>query len=956
MPVHLVETDRELDTIPFAAAFEAFVASARRGLVLDGLGEGACATLEGHLVARLSSACGPALQREFEAFNPPGPSLLSRFLIEAADGPPAHRYRAFIQGLLHSGWDGFFGKYPVARRIVQGLIEDWREACVELASRIRQDQASRGIVESLKTGISDPHNRGRGVVLLFFSDGSALAYKPRPMDLEFAFSAFLDWCNRRLGLSDFSWYPPRITPRDGYGWMEYIEPRPCLDDSGLRHFYRSGGGLLALLYLLGATDCHCENLIAHGRFPVLIDAETLMQPRYIPPAAAAAFIEGPLDPSGWDTVVRTGFVPRWEITDDGSHVADVSGLAGASEHAAAPGPVWTGVNLDTMQLEEGPVAARPSFNRAALVSGTVDPAPWLAHAEAGFEETWAAVEQVKDELPLGAFASLQTRFIFRPTQLYANLLWQSIQPENLSSLERHRAVFGALSRPFDGLRQPPPELRLVDAEVESLERRDIPCFAIACQSRTCNGISLQLDGSAWDNLNNRLRFWNAQSMARQRAIVRGSVRAFSARPVPFVERAIPFPLASIPEDPGVNGLLLDCARELAEELRSASFALDAGRQWYGLEARDTLDRFQLEPLGLDLYGGSCGVALFFAAAGKVLERPEYAETAREALAPLLRLLRDGSSLTLGELGARLGPGAACGTGSVVYSLTRIARLLDDDALLDDARQAARLLTPEVILADRYFDVVGGLAGGILGLLALHEAAPHPDLLATARSCGDRLLAAQSGEPGRRAWRNFARLPLTGLAHGAAGIALALLRLARSTDCDAYRAAALEARAYERSLFDPARSNWPDLRDNGIAGGQPGFATSWCHGAPGIGLPRLDELAGDEGASLLEIDAALAATLEYGIMGPDYLCCGNMGRVEWILSAGVRLNRADLLAQARAAAVMLCRRAQASGGFRLLAGATADGFKPGFFRGTAGIGYSLLRCAAPEELPCILVFE
>jgi type 2 lantibiotic biosynthesis protein LanM len=955
MPVHLVEADRELDSIPFAPAFEAFVASARCGLDLPCFSEAARASLESHLVSRLSSACGPALQREFEAFNPPGPSLLSRFLLDAADGPPAHRYRAFVQGLLHGGWNGFFEKYPVALRIVQGLIDDWRETCLELASRIRLDQASRGIVESLETGISDPHNGGRGVVILFFADGSALVYKPRPMDLEFAFSAFLDWCNRRLALSGFSWYPPRITPCDGYGWMEYIEPRPCLDESGLRHFYRSGGGLLALLYLLGATDCHCENLIAHGRFPVLIDAETLMQPRYIPPAAGDTFTNLPLDPSGWDTVARTGFLPRWEIADDGSHVADVSGLAGQSEQAAAPGPVWTGVNLDTMRLEEGPVAARPSLNRATLVSGTVDPASWLAHAEAGFEETWAALEQMKDELPLGAFASLQTRFIFRPTQLYANLLWQSVQPENLSSPERHRAVLETLSRPFDTVAHAPAELRLADAEIESLERRDIPFFTIACQSRNCSGVPLQLDGSAWDNLTDRVRGWNPKSLARQRAIVRGSVRAFAARPVPFVETPIPFPGASTPED-SAAGLLLDSAQSLADELRNASFASDAGRQWYGLEARDTLDRFQLEPLGLDLYGGSCGVALFFAAAGKVLARPDYAETAREALGPLLRLLRNGSSHTLAGLGARLGPGAACGAGSVVYSLTRIARLLDDDALLDDAHRAARLLTPEVILADCYFDVVGGLAGGILGLLALHDAAPHPDLLATARSCGDRLLAARSGEPGRRAWRNFARLPLTGLAHGAAGIALALLRLARRTDCDTYRAAALEARAYERSLFDPARSNWPDLRDHGIAGGQPGFATSWCHGAPGIGLSRLDADAGDQGACFLEMAAATAATLAYGIMGPDYLCCGNMGRVEWLLAAGIRLNRADLLAQARAAAVALCRRAQTNGGFRLFAGATANGFKPGFFRGTAGIGYSLLRCASPGKLPCILAFE
>src|SRR5581483_159266 len=121
---------------------------------------------------------------------------------------------------------------------------------------------------------------------------------------------------------------------------------------------------------------------------------------------------------------------------------------------------------------------------------------------------------------------------------------------------------------------------------------------------------------------------------------------------------------------------------------------------------------------------------------------------------------------------------------------------------------------------------------------------HDELVDSARQCGQHLLAMRSGVEGQRAWRNFARLPLTGFAHGAAGIAIALLKLSRVTGITEFGDAAIEAFAYERGLFDSTYSNWPDLRDSVIGAGQPGFSTSWCHGAPGIGFSRL--MAMDKG--------------------------------------------------------------------------------------------------------------
>ncbi len=62
-----------------------------------------------------------------------------------------------------------------------------------------------------------------------------------------------------------------------------------------------------------------------------------------------------------------------------------------------------------------------------------------------------------------------------------------------------------------------------------------------------------------------------------------------------------------------------------------------------------------------------------------------------------------------------------------------------------------------------------------------------------------------------------------------------------------------------------------------------FMTAWCHGAPGIGLARLDCLPhlGDA-ATRAEIQTALATTLAEGFGMNHSLCDGDLGNLELLL--------------------------------------------------------------------------
>ena len=300
-------------------------------------------------------------------------------------------------------------------------------------------------------------------------------------------------------------------------------------------------------------------------------------------------------------------------------------------------------------------------------------------------------------------------------------------------------------------------------------------------------------------------------------------------------------------------------------------------------------------------------------------------------------------------------GGAVGLGSCLYALTHIGQWLDRPDILQMATQLAFLITPERVQADRSLDVVGGAAGALLSLLILYQVTADEELLQRAMLCGRHLLEQRvETQAGPRAWPKSGGITLTGFSHGAAGVAYALLRLFALTHQREFLDAACEGIDYERSLFVPEAGNWLDYHECKKAGP---YMTSWCHGATGIGLARLGGLyVLDTPEVRQEIEVALERTLAYGLPSTDNLCCGNFGRIEFLLATAQHLGRPDLLERAQKHACILVRRACQLGNFHLLGDMSRRANNPGLYKGRAGIGYELLRLAFPERLPCLLLWE
>lgn len=893
------------------------------------------AALARSLLLDLVGACAPTLLAAFDKRRPAGIALLARLLdgearLSDSDAGSA-RYDAFVAEMVGGGFDLLLGDYPVLAKIIATLRRNFHGRLIEFAARLDADlpaiirafgwNAAPGRIVALKPSLSDPHRDGRTVMLVRFESGAALVYKPRSVEMEAAFQSLWRMCDDQAPAF-------AVLARDGYGWAEAIAPALPQTPEEWERLSLACGRLLALLYLLGATDCHFENLIIRGDQILLIDAETALQP-----ALPCAISEGAClgDPWLWDSVRRPGMLPTWTFGTGGKGACDIGALGQRdSLRGAFLMPRWRAINTDAMTFGTEP--AQPAE------------APQLAiDAEAlirGFSGMCRRLLAERDGLVaspvLRALESARLRFIVRDTFLYANLLRTGLDPAHLVSEEAQRAHLDHLpAAPGDG-----PEWQAIRrAELAALERRDIPYFAVEASERVvtgCQGSAVHVPQlrPAFPDMLQRFAQLSEAGIRRQEALIRAS---FTAARVTASADHVPLPYPDpVPPVP----VFLPAAFQLADQLVAGAMpGADGALHWLELWPAGLTDCYLPRRIGWSLYAGNGGIALFLAAASAASGRRDLREAAYSALAPLRAAAPPGREARL------TGTGIGQGTGSLLYALTRCAGFLRDDTLLDDALRIADRMDAETFAREPSAELLSGSAGAIIALLALHDATGQADLIDKAELAGRYLLERWEAPP-----------RLTGASHGASGFALAFARLGAATGATVFRQAVHDALAFERATFDDEAGGWPDFRFPAAAG-KPPCSTMWCHGAPGIGLVRL-ALAGSCDDPLLrdEVETALAATLAYGLQPVDGLCCGNFGRIDFLVEAARLLDRPDLHDMAAAAAAARLALRQTGGGFLLDGNDAPDQLKPSLFTGIAGIGYTLLRLADPGATPTVLTWN
>jgi type 2 lantibiotic biosynthesis protein LanM len=954
-----VERKEEEKQQVFAEVLLPFVRVARQKLnqKLDTqvLAPPAFARLERTLLLRLSRVCSRPLALELNV-----DSLLGRLKGET----PQERYDDFVRNRIATpgGMLQFFTEYSVAAQLTSSLVDQWIDSTAEFLARLQTDLPeitdhfcagqNPGKVIAIKDHLSDSHNHGRTSKQLTFESGFKLIYKPKNLTIDSAFQDLLKWMNAQqnfLPQKTFSLLNKRT-----HGWVEFLTPAGCENRQEIENYFRRTGMLLCLLHTLGANDCHSENLFACGEYPVLVDLETLLEVR---PAAAINRLQT-ADEAAQEvsrmSLLHTGMLPNW-IYGDAAAVGgyDSSGLMGGSaQQFPFRTPEWIETKTDKMRLEFKFLDLPVSPSQPVLLNAPVSAAEHQESIQQGFIETYSFLIKQRDALRntgiLDRLASGEIRYLHRATAEYALILQKSLNPSLLREGIDRSIHLDLLWRNLF-LRDTESMSPIVKCERQALERLDIPYFTVEpgetalISDRKTPVPFVKLMSSA-ERLHARLVSMNSEAMNRQITYLEAAI---SMRSPTRLQRTSP---SETMDAPLLDQLgLIKAADRIGECLkRSAIHAKDSGVTWLGADYVPQSKQYTISPIRNSLYSGKTGIALFLAALDTFVPDKGYAELALATLHSVRQTFR-GETAALHARSMELG--AMSGIGSLCWSFLQIGQLLREPILLEEAAAIGSRVTQAQIAKDRHLDIILGSAGAILSFLALHRSSPASGFLEQAMECGEHLMAEsiQTGT-GIRAWKSFRDEMLTGFSHGASGYAYALLRLFEATGNERFRDGALEAFAYERSVFSPKHRNWPDLRLDQNAGSVQRFMTGWCHGAPGIALARIGSLAlVPDQAIKEEIEIALDTTLRAGIPFQDDACCGNFSRIETLLIASRYFKRADFYDAALMRASAIMQRASQTGAFQLepaVAGETV--INPGFMKGLAGVGYGLLRLADEEN--------
>ncbi|WP_242111538.1 type 2 lanthipeptide synthetase LanM family protein [Luteimonas aquatica] len=862
---------------------------------------------------------------------------------------PQERFHAFIELIQSaSGRAALERDYPLLRGDIARIAEQVERTLHTLLDRIVQDHAALGPIghplggavegigrwRGFETGLGDRHDDGNTVARLEFEHGS-MFYKPRPMAMDAAFARCLRMFMER-GIRPAQ-RTPLVLDRGDYGYAEHIRHVPVDSEAAASAYYHRYGGLIAIAHVVAASDLHFENLIACGEFPVVVDLETLCQPR------SERTNHGADGLAAARSILESGLLPtRYSMLD----AVDVSGLSAGGGFRLAHRIFDAG--SDEMRLAQVQERKQRAHNLPVRGNGSV-PLPY-AHADSlleGFRSTYFGLAENKDWLlskdgPLEPFAGLKSRAVLRSTMIYSRLLDALSHPKYLRGRQAREEALDRLKVGQEDWAR----LQRVDcAERAALERGDVPRFWIGGDSvdvefdagRTASGF---FTSSGMQEIRRRVRSLSPGDFDRQRYVLHQSLQS-TRLDEPATASA---PMDAAPRRRAPRAFE-EAALRIASRIEAMRFPDRRHPLFVHLDYASH-DVPRLGPMDDALYEGLPGLMLMLSEAGL--------RTGRKAL-----LARSAAIMASVDDRLRRAPdslpaiGAFNGLSGWIYALLALG-LRQQRPDLVDAALAWVPAVAERIADEQELDVIGGVAGCLLVLLQLHSHRDDARVRAAAGQCADRLMASARRDASGTCWHDAGdgQPDATGFAHGSAGIAAALARYAVAFEDPQCLQAALSALARERTAYERRQGSWYDLDATHASGGMRKGSASWCHGASGVGMARLLWPRSLRDAAWRQdvqrcLDAVLASL---DSAAGHSLCHGSWGNLDFPLEWAVQSGDAALLARCRRLADALL--VQGRNGW-VCGGRTESEMPLGLMVGLSGIAYACLRAADPQHVPSIL---
>lgn len=836
----------------------------------------------------------------------------------------AERYGQFMRAANSPGFrDYLLVKYPVIAekvsimvrnltRLLGSAVEYYEQDRTALQRELAFGAPDARVVDVIPLG--DPHNGGLRASRILLDTGESAMLKFRSAAPEEALRRVLDHVEGVRGISI-----AETLERGDHHWQRWLDTVSTRDAS----HYRSMGGWIALAYYTGTKDLHAENLLATEDAIVAVDLECVFNS-----VLAGKPSERAVRLANFDQVSTTGILP----VRMGSSVAVRGinvGVIGAVDGDRTGLPYW-----DVSQDGTDRLVLRRRMGEAQDIRDDQTIREVLEHERSitrGFEEMSTALARAAGTLVAEvSAATVATRTLVRPTQIYMDAKMKAYHPSALTSRStqlstisealRQRAAYGTE--------------HVVEAEAVTLFQEDIPSYYVDAEDSSFPIADLTVDVTPGiETVVRRIRSLDDQAQRHRHLATIGKHLAVYSSPLD-PDRAYLLPPQAAdraaPSTERIRALLGELVQSIMAERVSAAPSL-----WLNVNRMAT-NRWTTRVSQQTLYEGLPGVFLAMAKAAR-LGIDSALPAAEELGAELVALAAEHDRLpALGAFDGRAGLAYAIAGG------IHLQQIPDSDGAAAIG-SILRSIDADISQLEG-FDVVSGAAGLILVVSELATSGYADPELADSICCAaiahlDATSQVIDDEDAAVWLDSFVGDWLGGVSHGVAGVAWACHRYLDGSGSRARRAASDLRRMSWRaqsslSTDDPFR--WTDRRPENLIGTTP--PQVWCHGAEGILLSLMDRNAADERAALSLLDLPLSTN--------PCVCHGAAGRAIALLEVRDRLGEPRAVDLDRAIddalGVVIARCDQAD---RLMA--PLETMNDSFMVGRAGMLWAL-ACAIDDD--------
>ncbi|WP_238985074.1 type 2 lanthipeptide synthetase LanM [Bacillus kwashiorkori] len=791
----------------------------------------------------------------------------------------------------------FLDKYIVLTRLLLHGTENFIQNVQLILKRLMENQPFLKEVTNIGSDTifdisfnqGDFHNKGQTVATIYWNNGSKCVYKPK--------ISFTDtWINRIIDMlkkwdSSIHLKPIKTIERENYAFQEYIEHDKCPNHE-LHHYYEAAGELLALLYMVNATDIHMENVIAAGNQPWLVDTETILQqPVHF---FGNHSINNLINENLFLNVTSTAFLPK--IIGASMDEIDVSALKGGQIHY--PVKVKTLVNdkTDNIRYEEKYILTKDAKN---IPNNKVNLCHYIKSIIHGFCKIYDIILNNKkyfSEHLLSDFLSmLNVRIIFRNTQFYHDLLNHLLHPDLLTDmLEREKVLENIWSYNIF-------YKEIILSEYNQLLFHDIPIFYLQVENNNV------IDGEK-NIITNRLQY-NSLLLFRKKMgrLSFGDKRTQCELIQLSINRTMKqvktvSPPANDTSNQYTSFDYINEAIKIAETIIQT--ALQDGTRITWINYTDDIYNV-LAPINDSFYNGTAGIAFFLLKLYEKTNDKNYYSFARR----LIQGIQKPEKLTNIGISGELG---------LLYSYSYLTSRYD---FMEEKLSAFNGYHPSSLSLEKYLDT--DYINGALGLLSLYV----------------RLYKSEPNSSNRKACRLIAnwlqeKLPNeiiqnNGFGHGVLSYVFIFHHLGRLLNNTKYI-------IFSRNLFANYEEKFVDNN-------------SWCNGRVGTEIGKILVNQSFERSEKPSINGSFPAI---NLLDDDCLCHGNAGLLELFCLLYEYTGDESYYREVMKITNFMLKRKEATGKYELL---DIQGYTSvGLFTGVAGIGYQLLRISDLKNTPSLLI--